>query len=395
MPMILAVDSSTSYTAPVPQLLKEELASNVNASQRTEVRASSSHVYSVAEGANMEGFTETQDGLVVKVSGTLVYDTFPYLGYGFSTYLGIRRAVMNAVDKAKEKNTKIILYLDSPGGEVRSLFELVYALRSHIEASGVKLQVVAGALCCSAAYALAMIANDGVYQDPDLQLSSLIGSIGVYMITIDAREAYEKAGVKIMVFRSGVHKGSGSPLVGLTEEEQRAVQQRIDDSAGRFFKVVSQGRGISIEDIKSMEGDSFSYEKAKELNLVNGIYLEEEGTMPISPEPQAQQPTSPAQAQVAPQTEPTMANALAFMKAAVSTGVTSLEATVALAEKHNFNVEAMMDERYTTVAQQSQANQVSQGLTLEQMEAQRASVENATIANLSPGFAEAFHGDQK
>ena len=395
MPMILAVDSSTSYTAPVPQLLKEELASNVNASQRTEVRASSSHVYSVAEGANMEGFTETQDGLVVKVSGTLVYDTFPYLGYGFSTYLGIRRAEMNAVDKAKEKNTKIILYLDSPGGVVRSLFELVYALRSHIEASGVKLQVVAGALCCSAAYALAMIANDGVYQDPDLQLSSLIGSIGVYMITIDAREAYEKAGVKIMVFRSGVHKGSGSPLVGLTEEEQRAVQQRIDDSAGRFFKVVSQGRGISIEDIKSMEGDSFSYEKAKELNLVNGIYLEEEGTMPISPEPQAQQPTSPAQAQVAPQTEPTMANALAFMKAAVSTGVTSLEATVALAEKHNFNVEAMMDERYTTVAQQSQANQVSQGLTLEQMEAQRASVENATIANLSPGFAEAFHGDQK
>ena len=263
MPMILAVDSSTSYTAPVPQLLKEELASNVNASQRTEVRASSSHVYSVAEGANMEGFTETQDGLVVKVSGTLVYDTFPYLGYGFSTYLGIRRAVMNAVDKAKEKNTKIILYLDSPGGEVRSLFELVYALRSHIEASGVKLQVVAGALCCSAAYALAMIANDGVYQDPDLQLSSLIGSIGVYMITIDAREAYEKAGVKIMVFRSGVHKGSGSPLVGLTEEEQRAVQQRIDDSAGRVFKVVSQGRGISIEDIKSMEGDSFHMKRLR------------------------------------------------------------------------------------------------------------------------------------
>src|SRR5581483_4249259 len=126
---------------------------------------------------------------VVSVIGTLVSRS----GYldaasGLQSYGEISEAIATAMDDASVRG--VILDVDSPGGEVGGLFDLVEQIEAIRSASTKPLWAVANECALSAAYAIASTA-DRVY----VTRTGEVGSIGVVAVHVDESGADAKAGI--------------------------------------------------------------------------------------------------------------------------------------------------------------------------------------------------------
>jgi signal peptide peptidase SppA len=168
-------------------------------------------------------------------------------------------AMLEQATEASEIN-KIILDVDSPGGAVNGTPELADVIAGCAQ----KKNVVAytGGLMCSAAYWLAAQASE-IYASR----SATIGSIGVYMPIVDQTRAYENAGYKVELVKSGKYKGAGYPGTRMTDEQRELLQNEVDEIHADFKRSVGH-RGIADED---MEGQSFSAMQALDKYLIDGI----------------------------------------------------------------------------------------------------------------------------
>lgn len=108
--------------------------------------------------------------------------------------------------------------------------------------------------------------------------STITGSIGVIMLTVNARGLLEKVGLEASAVTSGPRKDMGSPFRPMTPEERALFQELIDSMYQRFLTVVQDGRPkLSMEQIKKLaDGRVYTGEQAKAAGLVDEIgYLED------------------------------------------------------------------------------------------------------------------------
>src|SRR5918996_1860226 len=130
----------------------------------------------------------------------------------------------NMVAQVKEELTRaaedprvkaVVLRINSPGGTVTASDILYHELLAFKEKR--KVPVIASIMDVGASggYYIAMAA-DKVVVHP----SSITGSLGVIMMTVNAKGLLEKIGVEAMTVKSGPRKDMGSPFRSLTEEEQ-------------------------------------------------------------------------------------------------------------------------------------------------------------------------------
>ena len=108
--------------------------------------------------------------------------------------------------------------------------------------------------------------------------SSVTGSIGVIMLTMNARGLLEKVGVEATAVTSGPRKDMGSPFRTMTPEERVIFQGLIDSFYQRFLNIVQEGRSnLQMEQIKRLaDGRIYTGEQAKAAGLVDEIgYLED------------------------------------------------------------------------------------------------------------------------
>lgn len=157
---------------------------------------------------------------------------------------------------------KIILDIDSPGGEVTGIPEL----GSRIRAVDARKPVYAfsDATVGSAAEWISSQAREAYGTS-----SSRHGSIGVYSAWLDQTLALEKAGYSLELFAAGKHKAMGMPFRGLSDEERDMLQANVD-AIYRDFKaaVTSNRRGVSDD---TMQGQMFRAPEALERGLLDGI----------------------------------------------------------------------------------------------------------------------------
>ena len=74
------------------------------------------------------------------------------------------------------------------------------------------------------------------------------------------------------VVKSGAHKDLGSPVRPLSPEDRAILQQVIDDAYDQFLRSVSEGRNLSLEQVRSFaDGRIFTGERAKSLGLVDEL----------------------------------------------------------------------------------------------------------------------------
>lgn len=167
----------------------------------------------------------------------------------------------------------IVLRINTPGGTVTAS-DIVYHELKTFKTSR-KIPIVASImdLGTSGGYYIAAAA-DTVMAHP----SSVTGSIGVIMLTINARGLLEKVGVEATAVTSGPRKDMGSPFRVMTAEERAIFQGLIDSFYQRFLSVVQEGRpSLQMEQIKKLaDGRIYTGEQAKVAGLVDEIgYLED------------------------------------------------------------------------------------------------------------------------
>ena len=142
---------------------------------------------------------------------------------------------------AQDKSVKaVILKVDSPGGEVLASDD-IYNLIKNFQRNNSKPVVASmGSLAASGGYYVSapcqwIVANE----------LTITGSIGVIMHGYNYRGLMDKVGVRPEVYKSGKFKDmmSGEKKEGETSEEERQMLQAlINETFGKFKKIVAEGR---------------------------------------------------------------------------------------------------------------------------------------------------------
>jgi protease-4 len=107
--------------------------------------------------------------------------------------------------------------------------------------------------------------------------TTVTGSIGVVMVTVNAQGLLEKIGVAPLAIKSGPMKDAGSPFRSLTEPERAVFQGIIDDMYGRFVRLIAQSRKMPEDRVRAFaDGRVYTADQALKLGLVDRVaYLED------------------------------------------------------------------------------------------------------------------------
>ena len=188
----------------------------------------------------------------------------------------------NMVAALKEELTKatkdemvkaVVLRINSPGGTVNASDILYHEIKTFKASRKIPVVVSMMDVAASGGYYAAM-ASDAILVHP----STVTGSIGVIMLTVNAKGLMEKVGVEANAITSGPRKDMGSPFRTMTAEEKAIFQGVIDSFYLRFLAVVQEGRpNLSADQIKKLaDGRIYSGDQAKAAGLVDDIgYLDE------------------------------------------------------------------------------------------------------------------------
>jgi protease-4 len=177
-----------------------------------------------------------------------------------------------------DKVRAVVLHVDSPGGEVTAsdvIYNAVKKVRDGGFGPNTRKPVVVymGSLAASGGYYVAcggsyLIAND----------TTLTGSIGVIMQTLNYRELMGKVGLEAVTFKSGAFKDMLSGAREMTPEEREYVQKMIMQTYSQFVGIVAKERKLNEDELRNglADGRVISGKDAKEAKLINNVgYIED------------------------------------------------------------------------------------------------------------------------
>jgi len=185
----------------------------------------------------------------------------------FSSDNGSAVKVVERLEKArKNKDIKaVVLRIDSPGGSPAGSEEIYNEIMRVRETKPVYVSM--GDVAASGGYYVASAANR-IFADA----STVTGSIGVIMETVDLSGLFKKLGVDPQVVKSGKHKDIGTSNRPMTPEERQLIQAMIDDTYDQFIEAVSRGRKMSKTKVKEYAtGRIFTGRQAKQIGLIDEI----------------------------------------------------------------------------------------------------------------------------
>lgn len=163
----------------------------------------------------------------------------------------------------------VVLRINSPGGTVTcsdNMYEMIKAFRAKTHKP-----VIASAqeVCASGAYYLAC-GSDVIVANP----TSVVGSVGVIMNTLDVSGTMAKLGIRSEAITSGPMKDMGSPFKPLDPGAREVMQGMINDYYQRFLSVVTTNR-VALRDEATRkattDGRVFSGEQALKYGMVDKL----------------------------------------------------------------------------------------------------------------------------
>ena len=178
--------------------------------------------------------------------------------------------IMEAIRKAgkREDIKAVVVRIDSPGGSAGASQEIAMELE-RLREKGKPVVTSMGDVCASGGYWIACSTDHIVASG-----ASLTGSIGVIMQLSNLEGLYGKLGIRNQTIKSGKHKDMGSTSRELSAEEEKILQDLVDDSYQQFLEQVQKGRQEKIAADKLLEiadGRIFTGKQALELGLVDSL----------------------------------------------------------------------------------------------------------------------------
>lgn len=158
----------------------------------------------------------------------------------------------------------IVLQIDSPGGAVSTLPDLVDRIAA---ARGVKpVTALVDDHAYSAGYWLASAADEVV-----ISRTSGVGSIGALMVHVDRSRANEMQGLKVTAIASGTKKTQMSGDRPLSESDLEDAQALVDQAGRMFAEDVARLRGMAVSAVLDMQAGTFNGAAAVDAGLADRV----------------------------------------------------------------------------------------------------------------------------
>ena len=165
----------------------------------------------------------------------------------------------------------VVLRVDSPGGTVTGS-DRIWREVALLKRTGKPLVVSMGGLAASGGYYVSAPA-DVILAEP----TTTTGSIGVVLELPNASELVEKIGVEFHTITAGEWKAAGSPFEPLSDRDRARFQEMVDETYGRFLRVVAQGRKFTLEKARAVaDGKIYTAEEAVANGLVDRLGYQED-----------------------------------------------------------------------------------------------------------------------
>jgi protease-4 len=160
----------------------------------------------------------------------------------------------------------IIVRIDSPGGTVSATDSMHGELRHFREQANKPIVVLMADVAASGGYYLAC-GGDHLIAQP----TSITGSIGVIIQTINFAEGMNRIGIRADAITSGPNKSMGSPFEPMPAEHRALLQGIVDEFYDGFRSVVVESRpGVSPADLDWItDGRVVTGRRAAEIGLVD------------------------------------------------------------------------------------------------------------------------------
>lgn len=205
--------------------------------------------------------------VAVPLRGMILLNEEPGL---FGSAVGTASMALKSIRRATHdpQVQAIILTVDSGGGGITASDVLYKALLEFKAAQeGRRVVALFGDAAASGAYYVCMAA-DRILAHP----TSMTGSIGVVMQTLNLQELAQKIGVKDVTIKSGENKDLLNPLTAVSEKQRRMLQGIVDELHERFVTLVAEGRGLPRKTVANLgDGRVFSASHARDIGLVDEL----------------------------------------------------------------------------------------------------------------------------
>jgi protease-4 len=161
----------------------------------------------------------------------------------------------------------LVLRINSPGGTVTASDVIYREVMAFKQTSRLPVVATMMDVAASGGYYVALAA-DTIVAHP----TTVTGSIGVIMISLNAEGLMQKLGVATAAIKSGERKDMGSPFRALTPEERQIFQSVIDDLHRQFVAKLVERRGLPAATAATLaDGRIYTAEQALAHRLVDRI----------------------------------------------------------------------------------------------------------------------------
>ena len=176
----------------------------------------------------------------------------------------MRMALQRARDDDRVR--AVVLEIDSPGGEVTAS-DVIYNWVAKTRARK-PVVVYMDSLAASGGYYVAcggkyLMANE----------TTITGSIGVIIQTLNYEQLFSKIGLSSIVFKSGKFKDMLNGARPVTQEERDYVQSFVMKTYNKFLGVVARERNLQADVLQNTVADGriLSGKDALESKLIDGL----------------------------------------------------------------------------------------------------------------------------
>jgi ClpP class serine protease len=199
----------------------------------------------------------------IQVEGTLVHKSDSLRPYsGLTGYNSIRQIYLSALNSRQVK--KILFDVNSGGGEVSGVFDLVDTIYEHRGEKPVWAVLSEDAF--SAAYAIASAADYIL-----VPRTGGVGSIGVIAMHVDFSKALEAGGLKVTFIKYGDRKADGHPEIPLSDIAYANLQADIDTMGELFVDTVARNRGLAASKVRGTQAACYLGAPGVGLGLADAV----------------------------------------------------------------------------------------------------------------------------
>jgi len=182
----------------------------------------------------------------------------------------------NPVDEFAARLTKaaadsrvrgVVIRINSPGGTVSASAMMSEELDRFKEKTGKPVVISMGDVCASGGYYVAM-SGDRIIAQP----TTITGSIGVIIATMNFSQGFAKIGIKGRAITSGPNKALANPFEPMNEEQYAILQGLVDDFYSLFRARVEGNRELDPDNLEMLtDGRVFTGTQAMEYGLVDQL----------------------------------------------------------------------------------------------------------------------------